>query len=167
MKNPLPPNVDQALRLIPGPAAIPVESDGETAIIVKTRAADIRGFRGRHVTIAYRFEAGLYPEGAAVRIAFDIHDRPGAPYRGEAFFNPASEFDATLLAHLARQTSLTFHFYDISLRYHFSKLINHRNMVRREVEQLAQMAADHNAAIPADRRNFPQVTYRFQQDNPL
>lgn len=163
----LPINIRQALSAYPGPMAAFIEADNETAVIVKADAIDIAGFRGKNVAIAYNYELAMYPEGSAIRLFFQIHDRPGAPFDGESFLNPASEGDLTLLRRLARQDTLTFHFHDMRLAYVFSKLIRHRPAQQRELDHLTKMAIEHNATIAPNKINFVAVTYRFQQERPL
>ena len=164
--NELPPNVYQALKGIPGATAVPIELDSnEAAVIVKAEAADIASLHRPNVGVAFRYELGLYPEGAAIRLAFEFHDRPGAPYTGECFINPAGEHDLPLLRHLANQERISFIFYDLGLHYRFIKLIPHRNMLRQEIRRLTQMALDHNATLPPDALNFVVATYKMQQDS--
>lgn len=163
----LPLNIRHALSAYPGPMAAFIEADNETAVIVKADAADIAGFRGKGVAISYRYELAMYPEGSAIRLFFQIHDRPDSPFDGESFLNPASPGDLALLRKLERQDALTFHFHDMRLAYIFSKLIRHRPAQQSELAHLLTLALEHNAAIAPNEINFVAVTYRFQQEHPL
>jgi hypothetical protein len=162
----LPDDLRQALLKQPGPVCSALIVNDIGSVIVKTSASDINGFRGP-VPILYRYELGRYPEGSAIRLYLEIQDRPDEPYRLDAFLNPATDADLTLLRRLREQTELHIHFFNMKVRYQYSKSIRHRQQQRDELARLIRMALDHLQSVPMMQRDWTAVKTRYQRDMPL
>jgi hypothetical protein len=126
-------------------ACLIAEVNYETAVIVKVEGRDAEGFRG--APIKYWYELGPMEAGPVLCLAVEVLDDPTQPFFMETLLNVASEYDLLLARKLQAQRTLTLHFFDENLEYHFSKCIQHRDQQRRELSQLVEMALEYLATM--------------------
>jgi len=161
----LPKEIEQALRDYPGPTAAFLMIDYEAALVVKSGEVPSK-FKGL-IPILYRWELGLYPEGAAIRLYAELQDDPKNPYSLETFLDPAKPDDLRLINMLVDQEHLDFHLFDQTMSYWFGKRVRHRALQRHELSQLLDSALAHIADIQPEQLDFERVRAQFQADRPM
>lgn len=163
----LPYEIRKMLAAWPGAMATAIEVNGLAAIIVKAERADTDSAHRPGVPVAFQSQLGQYPAGAVIRLYVEVRDRPAAPLKFETFLNPAGAWDYALLRKLAGQETLDLHFFDMRLRYQYTKRIPFREVARRELAALLDLALAHNEAIPAAARDFGKARDQMMAEMPL
>jgi len=142
----LPDNLRRALLAYDSPLAVIVEVDHKADVVVKSPAYLVAGFRG--AMVGYRYELGRFDAGPVLALAMTIYDDPDRPFGVEIFLDVNKAADLALARKLVDQLTLTLHFYDFDLDYHFSKRIAHRQKQRRELRELIRLALEHLETVP-------------------
>lgn len=164
----LPLALRQMLLAWPGATAVAAEIGGLTAIIVKCERADAQSAHRPGVTVAVRAEMGLYPSGPVCRLVVEVRDRPDHPLRFDTFLNPASLQDRVLLWHLSStQDMFDLHFFDLTLHYQYTKRIPWRTVIRADLSDQLDLAAEHLDSIPPSERDFPKARDQMMEDAAL
>lgn len=160
----LPADMRRLLLDQPGPLCTSAIINEQAAIIVKAERATCEGLRGP-IPIGYRAELGMYPSGAAIRLAIDFFDHPDDPLSMDTFLNVAQADHLRLLRVLAAQPVIVIHLFDEAIDYVISKVINHRGASRSELDTLIEMARQHNTTIA--RVDWPTAKAAMMKDRPI
>ena len=154
----LPENLTKALLAYADPLAVFTWQGDDADLVAKVNAQDIEGFRG--AAVRYQWELGKFASGPVLCLALDILDDPGRPYGLETFLDVGKSDDLALVQRLVHQNTLTLHFHDMSLGYHFSKRIRHRSKQRAELAGLVEQALTHLATV-GDKADWYQARQEF------
>lgn len=160
----LPADLRRLLLDQPGAVCSCAIVNGQAAIIVKAERATCEGLRGP-IPIGYRPELGMYPSGAAIRLAIDFYDQPGNPLSLDTFLNVAAADDLRLLRVLAAQPVIVIHLFDEAIEYVISKQITHRETSRSELGTLIEQARQHNTTIAV--MDWPTAKAAMMKDRPI
>ena len=123
--------------------------------------SDIEGFANKPVLSQWQLIK--MPTAPLIRLELVIQDQPGTPYLFESFLNLAEEGQAAILAQLAGQVRLYLAFHGDDLQHRFTKIVEHDNQQRRQLDYLICEARDYWAQVPAKQRDFDQAKAAFMR----
>ena len=163
----MPSEVREALISWPGPVAVALEVNGESALVVKIDRSDAQSWQRPRTPVLYRPELGLYPTGAVFRLYLEVRDLPGAPYAMESWLNPADPLEIALLRGLTQQATLSIHVFDLSMTYVFTKTVTVNPATHADLTRMIDQALEYVASIPAAQRNYSAARDAMLTDRPI
>ena len=107
------------------------------------------------------------PNSPVIRIKFTFFDESTNPYRSECFFNVASQEDKEILQVLTELPYFNIGCFDMENQFVWGRRYNHRELQRRELQQLIEKAEQHLETIPQSVRDFDSAKQEFMRRYPL
>jgi hypothetical protein len=144
-----------------GYGCLAVETNIGVVHVCHTADRDIEGFVDKPVWSQWQLIA--MPTAPLLRLALVVMDRPESPYQFESFLNIAEAGQAQTLARLTAQEKLFLAFYGDDLSYRFTKIIEHGEVLRQQLQELAGLALDYWNKLPPQQRDFDQAKATFMR----
>ncbi len=160
----LPPELREVFERT-GPGCIPSETNIGVVHVCHASDQDIDGFANQPA--AYQWQLALMPTAPLLRLEVTIFDQPQNPYRFESFLNTGQEADTRIAEQLVSQEELYFAFHGEDFTHRFTKVMDHSEIQREQLQRLVDQADDHWAEIPEERRDFDLAKAAFQRHFPL
>jgi hypothetical protein len=122
---------------------------------------DIEGFANKPVLSQWQLIE--MPTAPLIRLELVIQDQPDTPYLFESFLNLAEEDQVAILAQLTGQDRLYLAFHGDDFSHRFTKIIEHDDRQRQQLDELVCKAKCYWARIPTEHRDFDQAKAAFMR----
>lgn len=156
--NELPPELREVFERT-GYGCLAVETNIGVVHVCHAADADVEGFANKPVWSQWQLIQ--MPTAPLVRLALVILDRPDSSYQLESFLNVAEPDQLQALVQLASQDQLYLDFYGDDLTHRFTKIIEHGEAQRQQLQALAHLALDYWDQLPPDERDFDRAKAEF------